>query len=138
NVARFWTDRMDENSNYRQDLSPWTPTNTNTDDPRAVWGAAGADNARANSDRWIESGSFLRIQNLQLGYAIPDRVLSRIGVSGQGSRVYVNLQNLYTFTGYSNWDPEVVAGGNTLSRGIDDGEIYPNPRTVTFGIEFRP
>jgi TonB-linked SusC/RagA family outer membrane protein len=138
NVARYWTDRMDENSNYRQDLSPWTTTNTNTDDPRAVFGAAGADNARANTDRWLEDGSFLRIQNVQLGYQIPDRVLSRIGVNGQGTRVYLNFQNLYTFTGFSNWDPEVVAGGNTLSRGIDDGEIYPNPRTVTFGVEFRP
>lgn len=138
NVARYWTDRLDENSNYRQDLNPWTPSNTNTDDPRAVWGAAGADNARSNTDRWIESGSFLRIQNLQLGYQVPDRLLSRIGVNGQGTRVYLNFQNLYTFTGYSNWDPEVVAGGGTLSRGIDDGEIYPNPRTVTFGVEFRP
>jgi len=138
NVARYWTDRMDENSNYRQDLNPWTPSNTNTDDPRAVFGAAGADNARANTDRWLEDGSFLRIQNVQLGYAIPDRLLSRIGVAGQGTRVYLNFQNLYTFTGFSNWDPEVVAGGNTLSRGIDDGEIYPNPRTVTFGVEFRP
>jgi hypothetical protein len=138
NVVRYWTDRMDENSSYRQDLNPWTPTNTSTDDPRAVFGAAGADNARANTDRWLESGSFLRIQNVVLGYMIPDRYLSRLGVHGSGTRVYLNVQNLHTFTGFSNWDPEVAAGGNTLSRGIDDGEIYPNPRTITVGIDFRP
>jgi TonB-linked SusC/RagA family outer membrane protein len=138
NVVRFWTDRMDENSNYRQDLNPWTPTNTNTTDPRPVWGAAGADNARANSDRWIENGSFLRIQNLVLGYAIPGSVLRRVGMQGQGTRVYVNFQNLHTFTGYSNWDPEVAANGGALTRGIDDAEIYPNPRTITVGIDLRP
>jgi len=138
NVVRYWTDRLDENSNYREDLSPWSPTNTNTDDPRAVFGAAGADNARANTDRWLESGSFLRVQNVVLGYVIPDRLLSGLGVRGSGTRVYLNVQNLHTFTGFSNWDPEVAAGGSALSRGIDDGEIYPNPRTITVGIDLHP
>ena len=52
-------------------------------------------------------------------------------------RVYVNLQNLYTFTGYSGFDPEVLGFGNPLSRGIDDGLIYPNPRTITVGLDLR-
>ena len=134
NVVRFWTDRMDENSNYRSDLNPWTPQNTDTDDPRAVFGAAGADNARVNSDRWIEDGSYLRIQNLLLGWRIPSGVTRRMGVAGEGSRLYLNIQNLHTFTSFSNWDPE-IRGGGALSRGIDDGRIYPNPRTFTLGID---
>jgi TonB-linked SusC/RagA family outer membrane protein len=134
NVVRYWTDRMDENSNYRADLDPWTPQNTDTDDPRAVFGAAGADNARVNSDRWIEDASYLRIQNLLLGWRIPPSLTSRIGVAGEGTRLYVNIQNLHTFTSFSNWDPE-VRGGGALSRGIDDGRIYPNPRTFTLGID---
>jgi hypothetical protein len=134
NVARFWTDRMDENSNYRSDVDPWTPTNTNTDDPRAVFGPAGASNARSNSDRWIEDGSYLRIQNVVLGYRLPARLTSRVGIQGEGSRIYLNVQNLHTFTSFSNWDPE-VPGGGALSRGIDDGRIYPNPRTFTLGID---
>lgn len=134
NVARYWTDRLDENSNYRSDLSPWTPQNTNTDDPRAVFGAAGADNARANSDRWIEDGSFLRVQNVLVGYVLPARFTSRLGIAGEGSRIYLNVQNLHTFTSFSNWDPEINSG-NALSRGIDDGRIYPNPRTFTLGID---
>lgn len=133
NVVRYWTDRMDENSNYRAGLNPWTPTNTNTDDPRAVFGAAGAENARANTDRWIEDGSFLRIQNLMVGYQLPARLTSRLGIAGEGSRIYLNVQNLHTFSGFSNWDPEIVGTG--LSRGIDDASIYPNPRTFTLGID---
>ncbi|HEY0152088.1 MAG TPA: TonB-dependent receptor [Longimicrobium sp.] len=134
NVARFWTDRLDENSNYRADLDPWTPTNTGARDPRAVFGAAGADNARSNTDRWIEDGSFLRIQNLVLGYSLPARFTRRFGVEREGSRIFLNIQNLHTFTGFSNWDPEINAG-NALTRGIDDGTIYPNPRSVTLGID---
>ncbi|MDB4949034.1 MAG: TonB-dependent outer membrane protein SusC/RagA [Gemmatimonadetes bacterium] len=137
NVVRYWTDRMDENSSYRSGLDPWTPTNTNTTDPRAVWGAAGASNARPNTDRWLEDGSYLRIQNLVLGYALPSAVARRIGVTGDGSRVYLNVQNLHTFTHFSNWDPEVLGDANPLARGIDDGRVYPNPRTFTLGLDLR-
>lgn len=134
NVARFWTDRLDENSNYRADLDPWTPENTDTDDPRAVFGPQGASNARANTDRWIEDGSFLRIQNVVVGYVLPSSITSRLGIAGEGSRIYLNVQNLHTFTSFSNWDPEINTG-DALSRGIDDGRIYPNPRTFTLGID---
>ncbi|HYR06701.1 MAG TPA: SusC/RagA family TonB-linked outer membrane protein, partial [Longimicrobium sp.] len=102
NVVRFWTDRMDENSNYRADLDPWTPQNTDTDDPRAVFGAAGADNARVNSDRWIEDASYLRIQNVLLGWRIPPSLTSRVGVAGEGTRLYLSIQNAHTFTSFSN------------------------------------
>jgi TonB-dependent starch-binding outer membrane protein SusC len=134
NVARYWTDRLDENSNYRAGLDPWTPENTDTDDPRAVFGPQGASNARANTDRWIEDGSFLRIQNVVLGYVLPASLTSRLGIAGEGSRIYLNVQNLHTFTSFSNWDPEINTG-DALSRGIDDGRIYPNPRTFTLGID---
>jgi TonB-linked SusC/RagA family outer membrane protein len=134
NVARFWTDRMDENSNYRAGLDPWTPSNTDTDDPRAVFGAEGASNARPNSDRWIEDGSYLRIQNVVLGWRIPANLTRRIGVGGEGTRLYLNVQNAWTFTSFSNWDPE-IRGTGALTRGIDDGRIYPNARTFTLGID---
>jgi len=52
-------------------------------------------------------------------------------------RIYINVQNLYTFTGFSNWDPETLGFGDPLARGIDDGYIYPNPRTITFGLDLR-
>lgn len=136
NVVRYWTDRMDDLNNSRVGLNPWTPQNTNTSTPRAVFGAAGAANADPVSDRWLENGNYTRIQNLVVGYALPERLAARIG-GGSGSRVYLNVQNLHTFTSFSNWDPEILGFGDPLARGIDDGYIYPNPRTVTIGLDLR-
>ena len=136
NVVRYWTDRMDDLNNSRVGLNPWSPTNPSTTTPRAVFGAAGAANADPVSDRWLENGSYTRIQNLVIGYALPTVLAQRMGAAA-GSRVYVNIQNLHTFTNYSNWDPEILGFGDPLARGIDDGFIYPNPRTITFGLDLR-
>jgi TonB-linked SusC/RagA family outer membrane protein len=136
NVVRYWTNRMDDLNNSRVGLNPWTPTNPSNTTPRAVFGAAGAANADPVSDRWLESGNYTRIQNLVIGYALPQTIAQRVGAS-TGSRVYLNIQNLHTFTNYSNWDPEILGFGDPLARGIDDGFIYPNPRTITLGLDLR-
>ncbi|MEA2763046.1 MAG: hypothetical protein QOD47_2330 [Gemmatimonadaceae bacterium] len=136
NVVRYWTDRMDDLNNSRVGLNPWSATNPSTTTPRAVFGAAGAANADPVSDRWLENGSYVRIQNVVIGYALPTTIAQRVGASA-GSRVYLNIQNLHTFTSYSNWDPEILGFGDPLARGIDDGFIYPNPRTITFGLDLR-
>jgi len=137
NVARYWTDRMDDISNFREGLSPWSPTNPSTTTPRAVIGPQGASNANPLSDRWIESSSFLRIQNVALGYRLPDAVGRWLGAAAAAPRIFVGVQNLYTVTGFSNWDPETLGFADPLARGVDDGAIYPNPRTITFGLDFR-
>ena len=136
NVARYWTDRMDDPSNFRAGFQPWTPQNRSTTTPRAL--AAGNDNTRFLSDRWIEDGDYLRIQNILVGYRLPPSITSRLsGGRDLESRVYLNVQNAHTFTDFSNWDPETLGFGNPLGRGIDDGRIYPNPRTVSVGIDVR-
>jgi TonB-linked SusC/RagA family outer membrane protein len=137
NVVRYWTDRMDDPSNFRADLKPWTPENPNTKTPRAVIGPEGAMNATLLSDRWIESGSYVRLQNVTLGYTLPSRVVGRVGMADAQPRIYVNLQNIFTSTKFSNWDPETLGFGNPLGRGIDDGYIFPNVRTITFGLDVR-
>ncbi|MFL5607805.1 MAG: SusC/RagA family TonB-linked outer membrane protein [Gemmatimonadaceae bacterium] len=137
NAVRYWTERMDDLNNSRAELSPWSPTNPSTTTPRAVFGAAGAENATVASDRWLESGSYTRLKNVILGYTIPDRLVRQFGTSIRQPRVYLNLQNLYTWTKYSGWDPEILGYGDPLARGIDDGYIYPNPRTVTIGLDLR-
>jgi hypothetical protein len=98
--------------------------------------AAGNPNTRFLSDRWVEDGDYLRIQNIVLGYRLPAS-LSRVVGRGAEARIYVNGQNLHTFTKFSNWDPETLGYGNPLGRGIDDGQIYPNVRTFSFGIDLR-
>ena len=111
-----------------------------TTTPRALYGGLGTTNARGDSDRWIEQGDYLKIQNIQLSYTMPNSVFSRMGVSTERARVYVNLQNLHTWTNYTGYDPEFVGSGGTgsnftLARGVDAGRIYPNPRTVSVGID---
>lgn len=124
-------------SNYRRDINPWTPTNTNTDFPRLGYQFAPGilnrglnENARANSDRWIEDGSFLRLRNVEIGYNIPENLLGKSGISN--ARIYVNGQNLLTFTKYSGLDPDVVGANTTLEPGVDNGN-YPSSRIISFG-----
>lgn len=127
-------------SNYRQDLNPWTPTNTGTSDPRMGVGyAVGGEpadrgivsNARGNSDRWLENGSFLRLRNVELGYTLPTSLLSRVQVSS--ARLYISAQNLFTITGYSGIDPDVVGANINLEPGVDNGN-YPSSRIISFGL----
>jgi TonB-linked SusC/RagA family outer membrane protein len=139
NEARWWMERMDDNSNVPKGLRPWTPENPSTTTPRALIGGLAASNARRESDRWVEDGSYLKLQNVQLGYTVPSTVFERLGIAMDRARVYLNLQNLYTLTKYTGFDPEFVgfSAGSlyTLERGVDFGRVYPNPRTITVGIE---
>ena len=137
NVVKFWTDRGDDPSNFRAGYSPWTTTNHSTTTPRVVAGPEGAQNATFLSDRWIESGSYVRVQNLVVGWSLAPSLARMIGAGASRPRLYLNVQNLYTFTDFSNWDPETLGYGNPLGRGIDDGAIFPNVRTISLGIDFR-
>jgi len=120
-------------------LNAWTPTNTNTDVPRAVSGDPN-HNTRT-SDRFIESGSYLRLKNLSIGYTLPQGVIKGLtGNAVNSLRVYISTQNLFTITKYTGYDPEIgirPANGSTqgqLTQGIDYGQ-YPQARTVMAGIQ---
>lgn len=83
------------------------------------------------SDRWIEDGSFLRIQNISLSYNMPSKWINRIKM--HSCKVYVNVQNVYTFTNYSGLDPEIGSyNQNVYLSNIDRGR-YPSPRVFTLG-----
>ena len=137
NVERYWSDRTDDPQNHRAGYAPWSATNPSNTTPRAVFGPAGFSNDRTQSDRWIEDGSYWRIQNLVIGYTLPSSFMQRTGLRAGAPRIYLNLQNLHTFTSYSGWDPEILGQADPLARGIDDGRIYPNVRTVSFGLDLR-
>lgn len=84
------------------------------------------------SDRWIEDGSYLRIQNVSLSYHVPDKYLKKVRMSA--AKIYLNVQNIYTFTGYKGYDPEIGAfNQSSLRQNIDMGR-YPTPRTYTLGL----
>lgn len=91
------------------------------------------DNDRI-SDRYFEDGSFLRIKNITLGYTFPKALLNKAKI--ENLRVYVNIQNLYTFTKYTGYDPEVGAStqdSTGLTYGLDNGR-YPSPAMYSFGL----
>lgn len=107
----------------------YTAANPNGELPRFT-----ADNVnnRYVSDRYIEDGSYLRIQNISLGYRLPAKIAGKALLSN--ARVYVTAQNLYTFTKYSGYDPEIGAYNSGVKlQNVDMGH-YPVPRTFTAGI----
>ena len=96
------------------------------DDPDAIGEPA------IYSSRWIEDGSFVRLQNLTLGYTFNTRAISRFARS---ARVFVSGDNLFLLTGYDGYDPEVFVRRGLASRGIDY-VTYPRARTFTTGFQF--
>ncbi len=110
-------------------LNSWTPENTHTYVPVAKVTNADGGNSLP-SEFYIESGSYFRLKNVQLGYTLPEQLSRRFYMSKL--RFYVSVQNVFTLTRYSGFDPEVSS--NTLfSRGVDMNS-YPNARTYTVGV----
>lgn len=138
NQVKRATQNTQDLHNIRSGLTFWSPSTPNTSVPRAVFGDAAAQNFLAQSDYWLESGNFVRLQNIVVGYTLPAGAVRQLRLNTATSpRIYVNAQNVYTFTRYSGFDPEIQGFGDPLGRGIDDGFIYPNPRTITFGFDLR-
>jgi TonB-linked SusC/RagA family outer membrane protein len=110
-------------------LNAWTTPGQVTDIPKLYWN----DNQWSQaSTRWLEKGDFVRIRNIQWGYNIPKSIMSRAKLNSL--RVYMQVENAYTFTGYKGTDPEANANGNTnIGLGIDNNRPYL-PRTYTVGV----
>jgi len=130
NGYRSIVDRFDDDSNYRAGVQPWTPENPNTDFPRVAKGTT--LNSRADSDRWLEDGSFARLKYIGLGYNIPANTLEKIGFSKV--RLSISAQNIITITNYQGLDPE-FSNSNIFQRGVDLG-AFPNVQTYSLGVEF--
>ncbi|WP_158552678.1 SusC/RagA family TonB-linked outer membrane protein [Spirosoma telluris] len=90
-------------------------------------------NSNQVTSYYIEDGSYLRIRNVSLGFRLPNPWVERLKM--QNLRVYASGQNLYTFTHYAGYNPEVNRNynGNPLTEGVDYG-VYPLARTFTFGV----
>ena len=108
----------------------WTPENPSNKYP--ALGAFSLDEIRLFTDRWVEDASFLRVSNVSLAYDIPlpkNKFIKRMSVGATG-------RNLYVFTKYSGWDPEVSSYGNNMKKmGLDVGS-YPTARTYSFDLKF--
>ncbi|OOQ59413.1 SusC/RagA family TonB-linked outer membrane protein [Mucilaginibacter pedocola] len=123
-LSGLYVNQLQSSANF------WSPSNPTSNIPAP---RGGLDNPNLfTSDRFLESGSYLRIQNVNLAWNLPQQWTRKIKMNRL--KVFANGQNLYTFTKYKGLDPEIGAmNQNVFLTNIDLGR-YPSPRTVTFGI----
>ncbi|MEO8620208.1 MAG: TonB-dependent receptor [bacterium] len=128
NVNRQGMETPGDNVNtLRNTLTYWTPGSGIND-----MTGMGIGPFNAMTSRWVEDGSFVRLQNATFGWEVPQRIAARANMSNL--RVYVSGQNLKTWTKYSWYDPEASSRGTSdLQIGWDDSS-YPGVRTFTLGL----
>lgn len=112
-------------------INRWVGPGTSNEVPRLT---TGQTRNTAFSDFYVEDGSFLRVRNVQLGYTLPSDWFANSTV--QTLRLYVSVNNLYTFTRYRGYDPDIGSAGGTLSAGVDNG-FYPQARTFMGGFNLK-
>jgi len=120
-------------TNWHEDiLDRWSPTNTNTDVPRVVFGDP--NNNQRDSDRpgWLQDGDYFRINTISLGYSLPNNILEKLQMSQL--RFFVTLQNVAVFSKYKGYNPDFQAG--VLNPGFDFG-TYPRPMTSMLGVQLK-
>ncbi|MEP0367517.1 MAG: TonB-dependent receptor [Cyclobacteriaceae bacterium] len=114
----------------------WTEDNENTNVPAF----STSSKLFANSSRWLQDGSYLRLKNITLSYNLPFSIVNKTPISS--AQVYLSGDNLWTKTNYLGYDPEASSAGNTVGGGsntdvdqnIDTG-AYPSPRSLTVGVK---
>jgi TonB-dependent starch-binding outer membrane protein SusC len=132
NFQRFETLNLNgQNNQSTEVLNRWTPSNPSNTIPRANIGGG----QRIFSTFHMEDGSFVRVRNISLGYTIPSSLSQKLRINT--SRVYVSGQNLFTFTKYSGYDPEVnFFGSGSINQGVDFGS-FPNAKTLLVGLNLK-
>jgi TonB-linked SusC/RagA family outer membrane protein len=110
-------------------LGRWTGPGTTNTEPRAT---IAATSNTLFSDYFVEDGSFMRLQNAQVGYTFPQNFNDRLNIDRL--RIYISVNNLFTLTEYRGYDP-AASSGAPIGAGIDPG-FYPVPRTYLLGVNF--
>jgi TonB-linked SusC/RagA family outer membrane protein len=108
-------------------LDRWTGEGTSNSVPRVT---TGASSNNLFSSYFVEDASFLRIQNIQLGYSLPKKVIEKVGMSK--FRLYGSVNNVYTFSKYRGFDA-TANSGDPIAGGVDAG-FYPTPRIFSIGL----
>lgn len=122
----------------------WVLSSITRGDPRIVaqsWVAPGdnakypilydskVENTRQTSSLWIEDGSYIRLKNIKFGYDLPQKMLKSVGV--KSLNVYCMLQDFFTWTNYSMFDPEMAASGYNYGMDVN---MYPRSKSILFGL----
>lgn len=115
--------------NIPADVTPWTWDNPSNIYPRML--ADANSNNIEYCDRFLESGTYFRLKNIQIGYTIPSSITRKVYV--QKVRAYVSGTNMLTLTKYKGYDPDFISY-NVYEQGICGGQ-YPSSRQVNFGLQ---
>ncbi|AXG74857.1 TonB-dependent receptor [Flavobacterium arcticum] len=126
-MVRNYERTLNDVNRLNYTLDRWTGEGTSNSVPRVT---TSATTNNVFSSYYVEDASYLRIQNIQLGYTINPDFTKKAGISKL--RLYAGVNNLYTFTKYRGYDPG-ASSGEPLSSGIDYG-FYPVPKTYLFGL----
>ena len=148
NLSRYYNILWQDGGKLSEVLNAWTPTNTDTNIPKATIADTGGNNAP--SSFFVEDGSYFRLKNIEIGYSLKKE---KLGVNWINDlRLSFNVQNVFVITDYSGYDPDVAStnGGRAnlnsgvpgvranvnplLGRGLD-ARAYPNARTFSLGLK---
>ena len=123
-------ERTQPNANkLSYNLNRWTGSGTSNNVPRLT---TAATSNTIFSDFYVEDASFVRLQNVQLGYTLPASLIEKIKISKL--RLFTSVSNLVTLTNYTGYDP-AASSGAPIGSGFDSG-FYPAARTYTLGLNF--
>jgi len=130
NIRSYWLQSSNplESNLAANRINRWTTEGSSNTEPRVT---TDLNDNTIYSDRFIEDGSYFRVRNIQLGYTLPNSLLSTFKIAN--ARVYISADNAFTATNYSGLDPEIgSAFGDSFSPGVDYG-VYPVAKTFIVG-----
>ena len=130
-IYRAYERNANYTNKFRSILGRWTGEGTTNDARYPRYSFVDGNNNSRVSDRFVEDGSFVKIKDIQLGYALPSSLVQRVFKS---VRIYAQVRNAFTFTKYSGYDPEI--GGGIMETGVDRG-AYPQARTYAVGLDIK-
>jgi hypothetical protein len=130
NFNKFLTERQTPNNNISLEYyaNRWTPTNPSNIYPKVTTTAP----SQHVSSAQVESGSYLRLRSVSLGYDFPTIILESLKISS--GRIYITGKNLWTLTNYSGYDPEVSHFGQSATDFGADLGGYPNSKMLLVGL----
>ena len=129
-IVRNYERNLSLTNKTSYELERWTGPGTSNSVPRATTGAT--SNA-VFSDYFVEDASYVRAQNLQIGYTLDKNSTKKIGV--EKLRFYASVSNVFTLTKYRGYDP-TSSNGSPIGSGFDPG-FYPTPRTYLLGANIK-
>lgn len=127
---------LEDNNRLKASMDRWTQYHPSNSVPRSGWKKdAGIKYGSYINSRFVEDASYLRLQNIELGYSLPLKKWNKVNKYIKNCRISIGAQNLFTITRYTGFNPEVsVNGGSAVSQGLDFSS-YPAYKMYNFGLK---